>query len=260
MIRTSFSCLALLALVMAGRLPLPPAAAQAPAPSDAFAATAARLETAALAGNVEAVKTERLNVLRMLAASPSADRAGLMRYTVAYAAWRLAFATGLAASEQSNLLEDAAVQISNVLAATPNDAEAVGLQACIFGAQIAKNPDLGMSLGPQAGQAIDRALRLAPANPRLFVISGQSLFNAPPEYGGSISQAEARFRASLNAFEKEPPQKPWPNWGRFDAHAWLGQALASRGDKAGARAEYGKALLIAPDSGWVRNVLLPQVR
>ena len=41
---------------------------------------------------------------------------------------------------------------------------------------------------------------------------------------------------------------PWPNWGRFDAHVWLGQALGKRGDKSGALAEYNKALALAPGS------------
>jgi len=57
----------------------------------------------------------------------------------------------------------------------------------------------------------------------------------------------------------ERPRQPWPNWGRFDAHAWLGQALARHGDNAGARAEYAAALRIAPSSEWVRTMLLPQV-
>ena len=56
---------------------------------------------------------------------------------------------------------------------------------------------------------------------------------------------------------REPAGRPWPNWGRFDAHAWLGQALGARGDKAAARAEYDAALAIWPGSHWVKNVLIP---
>ena len=39
-----------------------------------------------------------------------------------------------------------------------------------------------------------------------------------------------------------------------------GQALAARRDNAGARAEYEKALAIAPNSAWVKYSLLPQVK
>ena len=45
--------------------------------------------------------------------------------------------------------------------------------------------------------------------------------------------------------------------GRVDAHAWLGQVLARKGDRAAARAEYDEALALAPNSGWVKNVLVP---
>jgi Flp pilus assembly protein TadD len=37
----------------------------------------------------------------------------------------------------------------------------------------------------------------------------------------------------------------------------LGQVLARYGDRSGARAEYDKALALAPNSGWIRQVLLP---
>jgi tetratricopeptide (TPR) repeat protein len=107
---------------------------------------------------------------------------------------------------------------------------------------------------------LGKALGIEPNNPRLLVFRGQSLLNTPPEYGGSIKDAEAALRRALEAFDAEAAAKPWPNWGRFDAHAWLGQALAARHDNAGARAEYAKALTIAPDSAWVKYSLLPQVK
>ena len=60
-------------------------------------------------------------------------------------------------------------------------------------------------------------------------------------------------------FDKEPVEKAWPNWGRFDVHAWLGQTLVKKGDFNGARAEYQKALEIAPKSGWITYVLMPEL-
>ena len=76
-------------------------------------------------------------------------------------------------------------------------------------------------------------------------------------FGGSEKDAEDLLRKAIARFGTEPENKPFPNWGRFDAHAWLGQVLAKRGDKQGARAEYARALEIAPQSGWVKYVLLP---
>jgi len=56
-------------------------------------------------------------------------------------------------------------------------------------------------------------------------------------------------------FEKEPASKAWPSWGRFDAHLWLGQLLAERGDAAGARTAYAAALSLAPNSARVKGML-----
>jgi tetratricopeptide repeat protein len=219
-----------------------------------------KLEADAINGRIDQLKTARVEMLRMLAVPQKADQTPALRYTIAYAGWRMAFAPTVPAAEQQSMLEDAVVQLNTVLKTSVSDVESLGLLAAVNGARIAKSPELGMTLGPESGGLIGRALRLAPNNPRLLLISGQSAFNTPPEYGGSVSQAEASFRASLVAFTASPASAAWPNWGRFDAHAWLGQALARRGDKPGARAEYEKALAIAPESAWVRFSLLPGVK
>jgi hypothetical protein len=237
-----------------------PAAAAAQAPAADITALTTRLETAALDGDVGALKAARLACLRLLAASSTADRTAILRYTVAYAGWRLIFMPGVTEKEQGDLLDDARTQLDAVIAADARHAEALGLLSAVYGAQIGRSPDLGMTLGPLSGQMLGRALGIDPQNPRLLVMQAQSQFHTPPEYGGSIRDAEATLRRAVQRFEKEPATKPWPNWGRFDAHAWLGQCLAHRNDKAGARAHYELALKIAPNSAWVKQSLLPAVR
>jgi hypothetical protein len=218
------------------------------------------LESAAIGGRIDEVKKMRLEMLRNLAAAPNDPRVPQLRYTIAYAGMRMAFAPSVPDTEQIAMIEDAMVQLDAVLKTSPNDVEALALVAGLMGARIGKSPELGPTLGPESGQMLGRAARLGPSNPRALLISGQSALNTPPEYGGSASRAEGLFRAALKIFESQPANAPWPFWGRFDAHAWLGQALAARGDRAGARAEYEKALAIAPDSGWVRFSLLPAVK
>jgi hypothetical protein len=229
------------------------------AQTDPFPDLVARLEAAAVNGKVDAIRVERVNAMRMLAGA-AGPRADLLRYTVAYGAWRLAFAASVSPADQAAMLEDAEAQLQRVLTASPDDVESLALMSAVEGARIAQNPDLGMTLGMKSSMQIDRALRLAPLNPRVLVMSGLALYNTPPEYGGSIADAEKKLAAALAAFAKEPASKPWPNWGRFDAHVWLGQARAHRGDKAGARIEYEAALAIAPQSDWVRYALLPLVK
>lgn len=248
-------------LVVAAMLPATlPTHASPQAADPKWSAFVAALESAALAARTDELKKARVELLRNLATAPDDARAPQLRYTIAYSGMRMAFVPSLPEAEQIAMLEDAIAQLNAVLKGSPNDVEAMALLAGVLGARIGKSPELGMTLGPQSSQMGERALRLGPANPRALVISGQSALNTPPEYGGSASRAEALFRAALKAFDAQPVPAPWPNWGRFDAHAWLGQALATRGDKAGARAEYEKALAIAPDSGWVRFSLLAAVK
>lgn len=229
-------------------------------PSDDLDAIVQKLEPAALAGHVPDVLDVRLACLRLLAASPAPSRVPLIRYTIAYAAWRVAFSPAINPKDVSTLLDDAVVQLNTAIALDPKFAEGFGLLSAIDGAKIALAPELGMSLGPESSAILGKASSLEPANPRVLVFRAQGLFSTPPEFGGSVKDAEAGLRRALQAFEQEPASKPWPNWGRFDAHAWLGRTLASRRDNAGARAEYEKALAIAPDSAWVKLTLLPQVK
>ncbi len=44
-----------------------------------------------------------------------------------------------------------------------------------------------------------------------------------------------------------------------EVFAWLGQVLARKGDVAGARVEYERALEVEPGDAWVSGVLLPSL-
>ena len=240
-----------------------PAAVYAQQATDAsadFRALTTRLEKAVLADDAATVKEIRTALLRQLSAAPSSPQAPMLRYTIAYGEMRMAFSDKLSAAEQTAGLADAESQLNQALKADAQFGEAYGLLGEVYGVQIAKNTDLGATLGPSTAEAIQRAFELAPDSPRVAIIRGQSLLHTPAEYGGDPKLAESEFRRAVQIFEKQPADGAWPNWGRFDAHAWLGQALAMRGDTEGARAQYKTALEIAPGNGWVKYVLLPQLK
>jgi tetratricopeptide (TPR) repeat protein len=221
--------------------------------------TTATLERAVLNDDVATMKAVRASCLQAVAAGLPADRAPLTRYAVAYADWRMSTNPFVSSREQSDMLEEADLQLQEALKAQETFAEGYGLRAGVLGLKIAKSPMKGMVLGPRASALIDRALALEPDNPRLVLQQGVSKFNTPAMFGGSTKEAETLLRRSLALFERERADRPWPNWGRFDAHAWLGQALVKRGDLVGARAQYDRAAAIAPQSGWLRFVLVPQL-
>jgi tetratricopeptide (TPR) repeat protein len=183
----------------------------------------------------------------------------LVHYAVAYNAWRLVHMRGVKPTEREALLEEAVKSLQEAIRLDPRSAEAKALLAGVYGAQMGESPMSGMTLGPRAGSLRREALAAEPNNPRVVLQEGVSAFHTPPMFGGSLEKAEASLRRALALFAQEPASRPWPNWGRFDAHVWLGQTLAKKGDRAGARAEYEAALKVAPRSEWVLRVLLPQV-
>jgi tetratricopeptide (TPR) repeat protein len=231
-------------------------AAQTDATSQDWRQLTARLEGAVLRGQSAELRSIRADLLRRVqTASPSVD---LVQYAIAYVGWRMATLPDVPERERGDLLDDGVSRIQDVVKKDGKNVEAQALLGSLYGLQIARSPMMkGISLGPRATAALERAAREAPANPRVVLQQGVSAFNTPPMFGGGTDKAERLLRRSIELFGSESPTQGWPNWGRFDAHAWLGQTLASKGDRTGARAQYDKALAIAPESAWVRYVLIP---
>jgi tetratricopeptide (TPR) repeat protein len=217
----------------------------------------ARLQRAGTSDNAADLRALRVDLLRASTKPAGKEADALVQYAIAYLASRMAFLPGVADKERDDLLADGVQRLEAVLKANTRDVEAHILLGALLGSQIARSPMKGITLGRRAGDELERAAEIAPDNPRVHLQQGISAFNTPAIFGGGTDKAERSLRRSIELFQREPVDRPWPNWGRLDAHAWRGQALLEKGDRAGARAEYDKALAIAPQSGWVRYSLLP---
>ena len=238
------------------------AAPAAAAPQDGFAAAwpglLARAERATVRGDVPEMTAVQTELGALLDAGPTAAEGSLARYTVAYLAWRLAvLPSAFTDDDRDALLDDAVELLRAELELNQENAEAHALLGGLYGLQIGNSAWKGMTLGRRASQALDRARELAPANPRGLLLDGVSKLNTPRMFGGGERKAEALLQRALAAFGTEPPDRPWPRWGRSDVHAWLGQIMLRRGNLAAARRHYAQALEIEPELAWVRHVLLP---
>ena len=217
-----------------------------------------RLERAVLAGSGQELRAVRMDLLRQLIhPAEQAPGRAFVEYAIAYVAWRSANLTDVPEQEQADLLDDGLERLEALVNDDPENTEARALLGALYGLQIGRDPSRGAELGVRSSGALDRAEAAAPDNPRVTLLQGISAFHTPVRFGGGLDKAERLLRRSLDSFSREPLDKPWPNWGRFDAHVWLGQTLARQNDPSGARAEYDAALSLAPDSGWVKFVLLP---
>ena len=183
-------------------------------------------------------------------------------YMLAYVDWRLTYALWADESKKADrlaLLAEAQTSLETLLALKPDDGEALILLSSVLGATIAHQPERGPTLGSKASQLAARAEKAAPQSPRVALLRGIDMLFMPAMYGGGLNAAATRLEHAKTLFEREPSTAPWPNWGRTDLYAWLGQVAVKQGDKGRARALYRKALEEEPNAVWIRHKLLPAI-
>jgi tetratricopeptide (TPR) repeat protein len=254
MMKTARSRLAL-ALLSLAALAVHPRAQDT---ATAWTTLTGRLDHGSMTSNAEELKAARAAALRYVVSPVEGISVPTARYTVSYADYRLANHPDTSGAEQADYLDEADQQLREAIRSDATFADAYGLLSAILSLRIARASTVAAKIqyGPESGTMLDRGFSLEPSNPRLLIIQGVSLFHRPAEHGGDPQQAEVLLRRAVDAADKEAAAgHAWPNWGRFDGHFWLGQVLAARGDIGGARSEYGKALVIAPDANDVRKIL-----
>jgi tetratricopeptide (TPR) repeat protein len=80
-----------------------------------------------------------------------------------------------------------------------------------------------MSYGQAAGQALDKALKLDPNNPRLYYLKGMSLFGTPPQFGGGKDKAKPVFERAVQLYKEQKPKDLYPRWGQKQAEDMIVQ-------------------------------------
>ncbi len=140
-----------------------------------------------------------------------------------------------------------------------NFAEAHAILGRIFPMYYRLDPARAAIAGPLGREHADRALDLAPRNPRAIAFRARSLFFRSPEHGGDPERGLDLMREALDAIAAETPdpRRAEPDWGRARLWLWYGEMLARVEGERELRAEdaYRRALEVAPDFTLARSAL-----
>jgi tetratricopeptide (TPR) repeat protein len=224
---------------------------------DRWADSARReIESASIAGDSERLTASRALLERALTAFPGDP---LLLHYQGYAMYREAgLMQGLQRPEKEiRAVLEAAEEVLAQSAKKLDMPETHALRASVIGQAIGSNPLRGMTMGPRASGAMDRAIELGPKNPRVWLLRGINAMFTPGMFGGGQDRADEYLNKALELFASDTPAPPAPAWGHADVHIWLGQLRQQQGRIADARKAYTTALELQPGNQWVRQVLLP---
>ncbi len=226
-------------------------------------ALAQQLDWRDLEGRIEyAWFTEDANSLRNLlrtaesGVAKTAD-AAIGRYQLGLAHYRL----GLLLMQQKHAaaaeaMSDCVAQLDEAVEADEQFAEAYALQSACYGSLAGLQAWKALVYGPQSDARLNKALKLAPDNPRVALLDALANQQKPKAYGGDKAGAQIKIKRAVELFEEGADPAPGePQWGAAEAYLYLGRGLMQAGDALGARNALERALIIAPDYAAARREL-----
>lgn len=104
-----------------------------------------------------------------------------------------------------------------------DNAEIFVLQKMIHGLKMMVNPqERFMSEGMLAAEALSKAEKLDPNNPRITLMKAEDVYFTPEQFGGSKQRGLELFQKSLNQYKTYSTKSALePNWGKGEAEYFL---------------------------------------
>jgi tetratricopeptide (TPR) repeat protein len=129
------------------------------------------------------------------------------------------------------------------VALKPDNAEYHRILGTLYG-QAVTDLMSGLSYGPKAKDAINKAVEKAPKSSMMYVARGVGNFYLPTQLGGGSKAAIPDFQ---KAIELDPKNA--------EAYLWLGLGLRKENRDAEARQAFTKALELNPNRVWTKQQL-----
>ncbi|WP_291857977.1 hypothetical protein [Marinilabilia sp.] len=110
-------------------------------------------------------------------------------------------------------LDKAQPMLDKAIELNPDESENYVLQGLIHSMRIT-NPMRGMKYSALSNEALEKAEKLNPENPRLWLCKAQNIFYTPSMFGGGAVKAKPVYEKAAELFDTfEPSNALWPGWG-----------------------------------------------
>jgi tetratricopeptide (TPR) repeat protein len=216
-----------------------------------------RIETGYFEQNASALRALAATVAAGGNAGDAGAKDGEWRsYYAALLAYRLALLAQPAAARAWPLAQQCVDRLNRALVLEPDSAEALALQSACYALQTRLDPWRSPLAAPLSLARIDKAVRLAPDNPRVLLLGALAACDRPKLFGGDPQQGFALMLRAAAAFERQRGRPPGlPGWGAADAFTDLARDYLTRGQAVAARDVLERALLVAPDFAQARHLM-----
>jgi hypothetical protein len=126
---------------------------------------------------------------------------------------------------QDQILLNALEYINKAEKIAPKESEVILLKGLITGMRIFVDPTKGEKLGKETSELYEKAKKLNPENPRVYLLMGEMAYNAPEDKGGDKKVAIENFEIALEKFKSFKNDDPtFPHWGLDRTKQMLSQA------------------------------------
>lgn len=115
--------------------------------------------------------------------------------------------------------DDAQNKLDKAIAISGENAETLIATKMIHSLRLMVNPmERFRTEGALAAEALAKAEKLDPENPRITLLKGEDTYFTPEQFGGSKEKGMELFKKSLEQFSKYQPKSSIdPNWGKVEA-------------------------------------------
>ena len=126
-------------------------------------------------------------------------------------------------SELDAIAAEAQKSVDKASDINKDNAEILILQKMIHGLKMMVDPQgRFMSEGMLGADALSKAEKLDPENPRISLLKAEDTYYTPEQFGGSKSKGLEMFQKSLDQFKVYQPKTALdPTWGKGEAEYFL---------------------------------------